>query len=100
MAYSESQYSTTKGAAAVQLPFTKEPNTCGFIDSPTSAPTYATSFDSEFLLHVLIAPQDLPEGPGMDVSRAMHIVKLIPRLPLPCTDKLPWIVRGVLGGRL
>ncbi|KAF4855061.1 hypothetical protein CGCSCA4_v001310 [Colletotrichum siamense] len=39
MAYSESQSSTTKGAAAVQLPFTKEPNTCGFIDSPTSAPT-------------------------------------------------------------
>ncbi|KAE9580061.1 hypothetical protein CGCF415_v007194 [Colletotrichum fructicola] len=39
MAYSESQSSTIKRAAAAQLPFTKEPNTCGFIEAPTSAPT-------------------------------------------------------------
>ncbi|KAH0443129.1 hypothetical protein CcaCcLH18_01242 [Colletotrichum camelliae] len=39
MAYSESQSSTTKRAAAAQISFTKEPNTCGFIEAPTSAPT-------------------------------------------------------------
>ncbi|KAF3810589.1 hypothetical protein GCG54_00013830 [Colletotrichum gloeosporioides] len=39
MAYPESQSSTTKRAAAAQLPFTKESNTCGFIELPTSAPT-------------------------------------------------------------